>query len=83
MSYLLALIVVGLKTEFQLQVEWIYLLIIVPGVLYAVVIPYLKNETIIFGAVFGTSGDADKFLQVVLVFFSGVITFVFVFGKHG
>lgn len=83
-SYLLALVVVGFKADFQMQIEWLYLLVIVPGVLYTVVIPYLKNETLIFsGAVYEVKGDIDNFFRVILVFFSGVITFIFVFGKHG
>tara|TARA_R110002096_G_scaffold274713_1_gene468423 strand:+ start:78 stop:380 length:303 start_codon:yes stop_codon:yes gene_type:complete len=81
--YLIAFAIVGMKTTFQIQIEWLYLLIIVPGVIYTVVIPYLKNETIILSAVFEIRDHVDKFFRLVLVFLSGVILFAFIFGKHG
>lgn len=82
-SYIVALVLVGFKADFQLQIEWLYLIILIPALLYTVVIPYLKNETIILRVVYEAKNHVDKFFRIVLVFLSGVITFIFIFGKHG
>ena len=83
-SYLIAFVFVGVKADFQLQIEWISLVIVVPVVLFGIVLPYLKNETIITGAVIGTKDHVSRyFFRVFWVFMSGIIFFIFIFGKHG
>jgi hypothetical protein len=82
-SYLIAFIVVGIKTNFQLQIAWLYLPLVIPFIIFAIIIPYLRNETIITGAVIEPKGDLNKVFRVIWVFFSGMILFIFIFGKYG